>query len=143
MAEPHVITALVAKRGEMVGLIEHHQKQITRLASDLVHVDATLKLFDPEIDLRNLRAKEHRERNAFFRPGEAPRFLLDTLREADKPLTSRALAESAIATKGLEDTPELVVALQKTLTAALKKLTDEGTLAEGPLEGVARTWLVA
>jgi len=45
MAEPHVVTRLA-------------------------HLDATLKLFDPEIDLRTLRPKQHRQRNAFFRPCE-------------------------------------------------------------------------
>jgi hypothetical protein len=71
MAESHVVTALVTKRAEMAGLIEHHQKEMGRLAADLAHLDATLKLFSPEIDLRTIRAKEYRTRNRFFRPGNA------------------------------------------------------------------------
>ena len=35
MAESHVVSGLVSKRAEMAGLIEHHQKEITRLSSDL------------------------------------------------------------------------------------------------------------
>ena len=76
MAESHVVTALVTKRAEMAGLIEHHRKEMGRLAVDLAHLDATLKLFSPEIDLRTLRAKEHRTRNRFFRPGECQRMVL-------------------------------------------------------------------
>ena len=76
MAESHVVTALVSKRAEMAGLIEHHRKEMGRLATDLAHLDATLKLFSPEIDLRTLRAKEHRTRNRFFRPGECQRMVL-------------------------------------------------------------------
>jgi len=49
MAESHVVTALVTKRAEMAGLIEHHRKEMGRLAVDLAHLDATLKLFSPEI----------------------------------------------------------------------------------------------
>jgi len=143
MADPHVVTALVAKRAEMAGLIDHHQKQIHRLAADLGHLDATLKLFAPEMDLRTLKPKEHRQRNAFFNPGEVPRFLLDTLRQAGEPLTSHALAERAVAAKGLENTPETILALQKSLNAALKALTGKGTLAEGPKAGMARTWRIA
>jgi hypothetical protein len=45
MAESHVVTALVSKRAEMAGLIEHHRKEMGRLATDLAHLDATLKLF--------------------------------------------------------------------------------------------------
>ncbi len=35
MAESHVMTALVTKRAEMAGLIEHHRKEMGRLAADL------------------------------------------------------------------------------------------------------------
>lgn len=58
MAEPHVVNALVAKRAEMAGLIALHQKQISRLTVDLSHVDATLKLFAPEMDLRTAGTPE-------------------------------------------------------------------------------------
>ena len=51
MAESHVVTALVIKRSEMAGLTEHHRKEMRRLAADLAHLDATLKLFCPELDL--------------------------------------------------------------------------------------------
>jgi hypothetical protein len=42
-------TLLVTKRAEMAGLIEHHRKEMGRLAVDLAYLDATLKLFSPEI----------------------------------------------------------------------------------------------
>ena len=54
MAESHVVTALISKRAEMAGLIEHHQKEMGQLAADLAHLDATLKLFSPELDLRTV-----------------------------------------------------------------------------------------
>ena len=45
MLEDHIVSGLVAKRAEMAGLIDHHQKQVARLAADMHHLDATLKLF--------------------------------------------------------------------------------------------------
>ena len=105
MAESHVVTALVTKRAEMAGLIEHHRKEMGRLATDLAHLDATLKLFSPEIDLRTLRAKEHRTRNRFFRPGECQRMVLDIFREAQgAALSSRQIGEALAARKRLEPT---------------------------------------
>jgi hypothetical protein len=59
MAESHVVAALISKRAELAGLIEHQQKEMGRLADDLAHLDATLRLFSPEIDLRTIRAKVH------------------------------------------------------------------------------------
>ena len=82
MAASHVVAALITKRAELVGLIEHQQKEMARLADDLAHLDATLKLFSPEIDLRTIRAKAHWVRNRFFRPGECQRMVLDIFREA-------------------------------------------------------------
>jgi len=41
----------------MAGLIEHHRKELERLAVDLCRLDATIKLFTLEINLRALRAK--------------------------------------------------------------------------------------
>jgi hypothetical protein len=140
MAETHVVSGLVEKRAEMAGLIEHHRKEMARLVGDLAHLDATLKLFAPELDLRTLRAKEHRWRNPHFRPGEVPRFILDTLRQVGGALTSRAMAERALSVKGLESTAETLAAMQKSLLIALNTLTARGTLAEGPHEGPARTW---
>ncbi len=57
MAEPHVVSGLVAKHAELAGLIQFHRTEIKRVASDLQHLDATLKLFAPETDLRSLGSK--------------------------------------------------------------------------------------
>lgn len=143
MAESHVVTGLVEKRREIAGVIEHHRKEMERLGGDLAHLDATIRLFAPELDLRTLRPKAHRERNAFFRPGQAPRFVLDALREAATPLTCRALGERALAAKGLDADAEVLEALQKSLNGAIKTLADQGTLVEGPRAGTARTWCIA
>lgn len=57
MAESHVVSGLVAKHAELAGLIQFHRAEIERVASDLKHLDATLKLFAPEMDLRSLGSK--------------------------------------------------------------------------------------
>ena len=47
MAEIHVVMALISTHAELAGLVEHHQKEMGRLADDLAHLDATLRLFSP------------------------------------------------------------------------------------------------
>lgn len=143
MAESIVVSGLVSKHREIAGLIEHHRREIGRLTADLHHVVATAKLFAPELDLRSLKPKSHRERNQFFRAGETPRFILDTLRKAGTALTSRQLALQVVGSKGLEGTSEMAERVQKSLHVALKTLTDRGVLVEGPMEGQARTWRIA
>ncbi len=50
MAEPHVVSALVAKRAELAGEIEAAEKRVAKLRADLLHLDATLRLFDAEAE---------------------------------------------------------------------------------------------
>ena len=57
MAEPHVISALVAKRAELLGLIEQREREIETLRGQLAHLDATLLLFKLDADLAAIRPK--------------------------------------------------------------------------------------
>jgi hypothetical protein len=113
----------------MAGLIEHHKKEMGRLADDLAHLDATLKLFSPEIDLRTIRAKEHRTRNRFFRPGECQRMVLDIFREAQgAALSSRQIGEALAARQGLESTTVMIEQMRKNAIAVVHRLERTGTL---------------
>jgi len=144
MAESHVVTALVTKRAEMAGLIEHHRKEMGRLATDLAHLDATLKLFSPEIDLRTLRAKEHRKRNRFFRPGECQRMVLDIFREAQgAALSSRQIGEALAARQGLESTTVMIEQMRKNAITVVHRLERTGTLIPAGRDGHGATWSVA
>lgn len=140
MAESHVVSGLIAKRSEMAGLIEHHQKAIARLAADLMHVDATIKLFSPEVDLRTVRAKTHRVRNQYFKPGECQRLILEIYRDAaGQELSSRQVAEQMVLRKGFENTSDMIEQMQKNAVAVLRRL--EGKLFQlGNGIGRAQTW---
>ena len=48
MTESRVISALVAKRSELAGLIAHHRKEMARLSEKVRTIDATIKLFAPD-----------------------------------------------------------------------------------------------
>jgi len=144
MAELHVVTALAAKRGEIAGLIEHRKKAIAQLSGDLSHVAATLKLFAPELDLRTLRPKEHRERNRYFRPGECQRMVLDIFRDAaSAALSSRQISEALVARKGLDPSPAMIEQMQKNAIAVVRRLERSATLAPAGRNGHGATWKVA
>ena len=51
MAEPHVVTALITRRAEIAGQIEHTQTSLRQLIIDLDNIDAAIRLFKPDIDL--------------------------------------------------------------------------------------------
>ncbi len=100
MAESHVVSGLVAKRSELTGLVNHYQAEIRRIAADLAHVDAAIKLFDPDYDLRTVKPTAVRVLNPWFEHGDVGRWALDALRLASVPLSTREIAENLIEKSG-------------------------------------------
>ena len=60
-----------------------------------------MRLFDPDIRPNDIRPKQPRARNAWFRQGECLRLIYDELREATQPVTTRALAERIMRLKAI------------------------------------------
>ena len=48
---PHTVAGLIEKRREIAGQIEHTQRELRNLVVTLDHLDATIRLFDPDADL--------------------------------------------------------------------------------------------
>jgi hypothetical protein len=141
MAEPHVIGALRNKRAELAGMLRQLEQQLAQQRANLAHVDATMRLFDPDIRPKDIRPKQPRARNAWFRPGECLRLIYDELREATQPLTTRELAEQIMQVKAIpaadNDRRERV---QKTLLATLNRAKQ--TIARVEIAGVVRWRLI-
>src|SRR3984885_14809328 len=70
MAELHVVSALRNKRAELAGMVGQFEQQLARQRTNLAHLDATMRLFDPDIRPQEIRAKQQRARSAWFRQGE-------------------------------------------------------------------------
>ena len=70
MAELHVIGALRNKRAELAGMLRQLEQQLVQQRANLAHLDATMRLFDPDIRPKDIRPKRPRVRNAWFRQGE-------------------------------------------------------------------------
>jgi hypothetical protein len=141
MAEPHVIGALRNKRAELAGMLRQLEQQLGQQRANLAHVDATMRLFDPDIRPKDIRPKQPRERNAWFRPGECLRLIYDELREATQPVTTRELAERIMQVKAIpaadNDRRERI---QKTLLASLNRAKE--TIARVETAGVVRWRLI-
>ena len=96
MAEPHVMDALRGKRSELSGIVSHLEQQIVQHRASLVHLDAAMRLFDPNLSPEEVGSRQQRPRSVWFRPGECLRLIHDVLREASagmlrKPVRSRVV----------------------------------------------------
>ena len=82
MAELHVMHALRNKRAELAGTLIQLEQQLVRQRADLTHLDATMRLFDPDIQPNEIHPKQRRSHSAWFRHGECLRLIYDELRDA-------------------------------------------------------------
>lgn len=89
MENDNLVSGLIRKRAEIAGQIEAAQEALRSLVIDLDNLDATLRLFRPDIDLAEVKAKPLLPRHHAFR-GEVSRIILEALRQSPKPLTSAA-----------------------------------------------------
>jgi len=125
MAESHVISALKAKRGEIAGQVLKYQEELNRLCRELVHLDATIKLFDPEFDLSTIRPKRAYERDPAFNHGEISRLTLEAFRELGGKATTRQIVDAIHKAKGIDQpTTKETGDLQKRVNSYVKRNPD-------------------
>jgi hypothetical protein len=140
MAEPHVIGALRSKRSELAGIVVSLEQQLVQRRASLMHIDATMRLFDPDLRPEEIRPRRRRACNVWFRPGECLRLIYDVLRDTPEPLTTRELAERIVEVKSISVADDRQRALiQKTILASLYRA--KATIERIDTAGVAR-WRV-
>ena len=97
-----------------------------------------MHLFDPDIRPNDIRPKQPRARNAWFRQGECLRLIYDELREASQPVTTRQLAEQIMRVKAIPlDGDRCRELMQKTLLGSLNRAKE--TIARIEIAG-AVSW---
>ena len=130
MADPHVLTGLIAKRREIAGQIEHLQDQLRQHVIDLDHVDAAIHIFDPSIELLEIKSRPVPPRHQAFK-GEVTRIVLATLRNAKRPLTTAEIAQRVMAERGLDtENARLVKLIGKRTGACLRHWERRGAAAK-------------
>jgi hypothetical protein len=137
LAEAHVVGALRGKRAELAGVVQQLEQELLERRNSLVHLDATMRLFDPDIRPEAIRPRRRRNHNAWFRPNECRRLLYDVLRDAPTPPSTRELTEQLIALKAIPATDDRQRSLvQKTILGSLNAAKD--TIERVEQAGVVR-----
>src|SRR3954469_12439189 len=99
---PNTVNALRNKRAELAGLIAMHEREIDQLRSALIHLDATLLLFDPGTDPEDIAPrKRNPKRLHYFGPGEQSCRVLEAIRDDRRgPLGTERCVWTAPALQG-------------------------------------------
>lgn len=133
---PNTIAGLQAKRKQLVKLRADLEADVRKVTCDLDHLDACIRLFDPEADIRAVKryATKHRAKK-----GQMRRFVLDRLKEATGPMTSLDIAEAWIADRALRADGGTRVMIRKRVGACLISLR-ASLLVASSTEGAAVAW---
>ncbi len=120
---------LLRKRGELTALVDGLRAQLGEHLTAPDHIDATIRVFKPDIDLIDLPERPAPPPNAAFR-GEVQRFLLHTLRVDGGRLTTGQLAEAVMVSRRLNVADRVLRKLiEKRTGHSLGRLRKQGFIA--------------
>src|SRR3954471_2974996 len=94
--------ALVKKRADLLFEISQCERTIERLQTELVHVDAVLRMFRPDFKAEALPVRHrHPTKSPYFRHGELTQRIYDAIRQHGT-ISSADVAVQAMRDKGLD-----------------------------------------
>ena len=131
----NTISGLLRKRSKLAGEIEATQDKLRQLLIDLDSIDHTIRVFDPYIDLRDVRPKPMPPRQGAA-AGEMTRIIHAALRQHER-MTAPEIALHAMAARGMNTSDQ---GMRKTVTKRVMSILwhhrGRGVLKSGGAAGV-------
>jgi len=130
MAEPHVLSALKRRYAQTLDLAARG----IAVGNDLEHLGGAILIFAPETDLAAIQPiRRHHPRE-----GRWTRAALDVLKQAERPMTARELADAVL--EGSEATRRVRDSIAANLHATMGRLEGNG-IERAP--GTIKRWRMA
>jgi transposase len=125
MVAPHTLSGLIEKRAEVVRRARDLEDQLAQARSDVLHLDAVIRLFDPASEPEAILPKDHGRKLNWFADGELPRRVFDVLRTATELLSVREIATEVMQRRGFnpEDAATLAT-VEKRVSDILRRRAD-------------------
>ena len=124
----YALAALKDKRATIASEIVQLERQLRHRKEMLVHVDATLRLLDPELHVEGIPPKRAPKHINLFRQGELGRLILGALREAQRPLHASEIVGHIIKIGGHGESARY--ALSQRVRSNLAYLERRGVIAK-------------
>jgi len=137
----HVVSALVEKRARIAGEIENLQKLLREAVIQLDHVEATLRIFDPAIDINQIGPRRVIQVHHAHH-GDITRIVLDALRTAMRPIATSNITELVMKERGVDTNDKaLCNVMGKRVGACLRHMARKrGTIRSLPGPGQQNMW---
>lgn len=131
----NLVAGLLRKRAELAGLIQGKQIELRQLVIDIDNVDATLRIFRPDIDLEVVKPKPLPPRHTAFK-GEMAMLVLGALRQTGAALSTKDITHRVMSDRGLNTADlRLVQTISKRVGACLKHYRNNGLLVSREVSG--------
>ena len=139
MKHKPALYALERLHAELGGKIKDNRKEAARLAESMRHVEAVIRLLEPSFDVRRITARRRYKSNPLFKRGQIFRAVVDKLRRASSPLTSREITVALLKDREIERPPVAMLRnLYGGVHASLRN--HEGKTVETVGEGMPAKW---
>ena len=133
---------LVRLHADIGGQIQANKVEAERLADAMKHVEAVIKLFNPDYSVRAISARRRQQGNPWFKRGTMFRYALDALRKAAAPLTVREITDAVVvARRIINATPKQRAGLEAAIRSSLE--ANAGKTVQRIGEGVPKRWRIA
>jgi hypothetical protein len=133
------VAYLVRLHADLGGQIQANKDEAIRLGDAMKHVEAVIKLFDPDYSVRAISARRRVRGNPWFKRGSMFRHALDALRKSKVPMTVRQITDAVMASNGIKDaTKKQRADLEAGVRSCLER--NVGRTVERAGEGVPRLW---
>jgi len=130
---PNTVAGLIAKRSELVRLRERLESDLRSVTCDVDHLEAAIRLFDPETTPEAVRRYTTRHR---AKKGSVRRFVLTMLREASELVTSKHMTERWLAERQLRTDDATWRIIRNRLGACVNNLQLQGiAVGAGMVDG--------
>ena len=139
-ANRYAMAALRERRAEMSGELTRLERQVRHLKASMVHMDATLRLMDPERDPNEIPSKRPYVRTKLFGAGKLNRLIMDAMRKGARPMSTAEVVDGIVADLGYGD--DAASGLRNRVRANLRYLEKGGRVTkEG--SGPGALWRLA
>jgi hypothetical protein len=116
---------------ELAGKFSANQREAKRLRLAIFQVEAVMKMLSPEVNLRLIAPKRRNVGNPWFKRGTLSRAVIDALRRATEPMTTREIADALLAGKKPGATRHQAIVLQAAILAILRRRNGGAVVGEG------------
>lgn len=136
----YALEALKRKRADMTGEIARCNARLQQLSTDLEHLDATLRLFDPDFVVESVLPKVFQPPASWSKRGEMSRAVLSILRVAKGPLATREIAAMIVDQRGLEHNKPILDIMTRRVAGVLRDKRERGIVRSIEETGLYLQW---